>query len=229
MPEPLNNPITTEIRGKLDRWVYARNVFGPIRRPHQEHKSMSSPAQVAWRVIFAAGAARWNSTLTDPQRLAWRIFTERHRRHDQLSQSYAPSGQNRHAGCNAISYGYAGTFLDEPPPDLHCHQPTAVQILTATAAPQALTIRMWGTLNADEFWVLCATPLTNVGMYNVNRLWRPLAFAQHVLPYTFNAISAYTAIFGPLVAGKKVHTKFQIANTATGTISVPLTTSKTVT
>ena len=210
----------TEIRGKLDQWVYARNAQGPLRRPWLEHRSMSSPAQDAWRLIFKPGALRWNSTLTDAQRLAWRTFTENYPRRDQLGQMYAPSGQNRHAGMNAISYAYAGTFIDDPPMDLHCHQPTDVVILTATETPQALAIRMYGTLDADEYWVLCATPMTNVGAYNVTRLWRPLAFGADVLPFTYDAIAEYTAHFSALLAGSKVHVRFQIANTATGTISI---------
>lgn len=186
---------------------------------------MSSPAQDAWRLIFKPGALRWNANLTDAQRLAWRTFTENYPRHDQLGQSYAPSGQNRHAGMNAISYAYAGTFIDDPPADLHCHQPTAVEILTATETPQALSIRMYGTLDADEYWVLCATPLTNVGLYNCTRLWRPLQHGADALPFTFDAITDYTAVFSALVAGQKVHVRLQIANVATGTISIGIQTS----
>lgn len=190
---------------------------------------MSSPAQDAWRLIFKAGALRWNSTLTDAQRLAWRTFTENYPRHDQLSQTYAPSGQTRHAGCNAISYCYAGAFLDDPPADLHCHQPTKIEILTATAAPQALSIRMSGTLDADEFWVLTAAPLTNVGKTNVGNIWRPLDFDTDALPHTEDALAAYTANFSALIAGKKIHVRFQIANVATGTISQGIHTNTTVT
>lgn len=229
MLDPTNNAITLQIRGKLGAWVYASNPTGPIRRPWLEHRSMSSPAQDAWRIIFKAVALRWNANLNDAQRLAWRTFTETYRRSDQLQQTYAPSGQNRHAGCNAISYAYAGTFLDQPPADLHCHQPALVEIITATAAPQALSIRMYGTLDADECWVLTAAPLMNVGRNNVNNLWRPLDFGNDALPYTTNAIAEYTAKFSALVAGKKINVRLQIANTATGTISTPVTASKTVT
>jgi len=190
---------------------------------------VSSAAQDAQRLIFKTAALRWNSTLTDAQRLAWRTFTEGYRRTDQLAQSYAPSGQSRHAGCNAISYAYAGAFLDIPPLDLHCHQPTNIEILTATAAPQALSIRMSGTLDADEYWVLTAAPLTNVGKSNVRSLWRPLDFDNDALPHTEDAIAAYTAKFTALVATYKIHVRLQIANVATGTISCGITTSATVT
>jgi hypothetical protein len=229
VPDQRNSEITAETRGKHGLWIYYRNAEGPTRRPWLEHVSMSSPAQDAWRLIFKAVAARWNANLTDAQRLAWRTFTERYPRHDQLSQTYAPSGQSRHAGCNAISYCYAGAVLDDPPADLHCHQPTLLEILTATATPQALSIRMTGTLDADEYWVLTAAPLTNVGKSNVNNLWRPLDFDDDALPHTENAIAAYTANFSALVAGKKIHVRFQIANVATGTISQPITASATVT
>jgi len=190
---------------------------------------MSSAAQDAWRLIFKAAALRWNSTLNDAQRLAWRTFTENFPRQDQLAQRYAPSGQSRHAGCNAISFAYGAVYLDDPPPDLHCHQPTTVEILTATADPQALEIRMYATLDTDECWVLSATELTNVGKHNVNDIWRPLDFGSDALPFTYDAIAEYTAKFSALVAGKKVHVKLQIANVATGTISQGITTSITVT
>jgi hypothetical protein len=190
---------------------------------------MSSAAQDAWRLIFKAAALRWNSTLTEAQREAWRNFTENYPRHDSLRQVYAPSGQGRHAGCNTISYAYAGTFLDDPPADLHCHQPTEIEILTATAAPQALELRMYGTLEAEEYWVLGAAPLKNVGRSNVKNIWGPLHFSNDALPFTYDAIAEYTAKFTPLTAGKRIHIKFQIANVATGTISTHLSTSKIVT
>lgn len=229
MPDQRNSEITIETRGKLGLWIYYRNAEGPTRRPWVEHVAMSSPAQVAWRLIFKAAALRWNSTLTDAQRLAWRVFTENYPRADQLSQTYAPSGQTRHAGSNAISYAYAGTFLDDPPANLHCHQPTKIEILTATAAPQALSIRMSGTLDADEYWVLSAAPLTNVGKINVGNIWRPLDFGADPLPHTEDAIAAYTAKFSALIAGKKIHVRFQIANVATGTMSTGIITSATIT
>ena len=224
-----NKPTISEIRGKIGNWVYARNRFGPFRYPYQEHKTMSSPAQDAWRLIFKAAALRWNSTLSDTQREAWRTFTDAYPRADALAQSYAPSGQNRHAGCNAISYAYAAAFIDDPPSDLHCHQPTFVQITTATAAPQALEILMHGTLDADEYWVLSASPLTNVGFNNPSRLWRPLDFGSDALPFTYDAIATYTAKFSALSATKKLFIRLQIANVATGIISTGIPTSATVT
>jgi hypothetical protein len=224
MPINPQSAILSEIRGKLGPWVYARNRGGPIRRPYQEHRTMTSPAQTAQQNLMAAVRPRWSSTLTETQRRAWREFTEQFTRHDQLAQAYAPSGIARFCGCNIISYKYAGTFLDDPPVDLHCHQPTAVEILTATAAPQTLTIRMYGTLDANESWVLGSTPAKSVGFHNLANLWRPLAFGTNALPFTYNAIAAYTATFGPLLAAKRIGVRFQIANAATGTISQPQTT-----
>ena len=229
MSDPLNSPLTSEIRGKLDQWIYARNPQGPFRRPYQEHKTMSSPAQNMQQAKFKAAALRWNSTLTDAQRQAWRTFTENYPRHDKLGQTYAPSGQNRHASCNTITNTYNSTFLDNPPLDLHCHQPTLVEILIATAAPQALRVRMFGTLDADELWVLCATPLTNVGKSNVSAIWRPLDFSTDALPYTYDAIAEYTIKFTALTAGKRINVKLQIANLTTGTISKGITATRAVT
>lgn len=182
---------------------------------------MTSPAQSAQQAIYAVVRPRWSATLTEPQRTAWREFTEQFPRHDQLGQQYAPSGIARFCGCNAIAYKYAGTFLDDPPADLHCAQPTLVTIPTATSAPQALEIYMEGTLNADEYWVLASILGCSPGTHNLQNLWRPIAFGPDALPFTYNAIAAYTATFGALISAKKIAARFQIANTATGTISKP--------
>ena len=190
---------------------------------------MSSPAQDDNRLIFKAAALRWNAVLTDAQREAWRIFTERFPRTDQLGQKYAPSGQNRHAGCNAIANLVGYMWLDDPPLDLHCNQPQTLQIVTATAAPQALLVSVGDLMDADEIWLLCGTPQTNVGKHNVENLWRPFLTCADPLPTTYDAILEYTAKFAPLVAGKKVNIKFQILNGRTGTISQGLTACKLVT
>jgi hypothetical protein len=190
---------------------------------------MGSTAQNTWRAIYRVIGARWKDNLTDAQRRAWNGFTEQYPRHDQLSQRYAPSGVARYSGCNAISYYYAGTFIDDPPRDLHCHQPKSVAITVATSDPQALEIRMDGTLDADEYWSIRATPQVSVGKYNLNTLFRPIASGTDPLPYTYDAIADYTAAIGPLIAGKKFAVRFQIANVATGTISTPVSDSATVT
>jgi hypothetical protein len=190
---------------------------------------VGSTAQNAWRAIYKVVGKRWWNNLTDNPRQAWRTFTENYPRTDQLRQVYAPSGVARHSGCNAISYFYAGTYLDNPPKDLHCHQPTRLEILTATAAPQALSIRMYGTLDADEYWVLSATPCKSIGRHNFTTLFRYIASGTNALPYTDNAIAAYTAAIGALLASKKFAVRFQIANAATGTISKPQIVLATVT
>jgi hypothetical protein len=127
--------------------------------------------------------------------------------------------------CNINSWKYGGAWLDDPPADLHCHQPTALEILTATVTPQALSIRMYGTLDADEYWVLTATPLQNLGVSYTGHLWRPLDFNDDALPFTYDAIAEYTTKFTALATSKKVHARLQIANIATGTISIGITTS----
>jgi len=221
--------IISEIRGKIGQWVYALNRYGPVKRPYHEVAPMGSTAQNTQRAIYSVVMPRWRDNITETQRLAWRTFTEQYPRSDQLSQKYAPSGVARFIGCNAISYYYAGTFIDDPPRDLHCHQPQSVAITVATAAPQALEILMDGTLDADEYWSLRATPQVSVGKYNLSTLFRPIDSGTNALPYTYDAIAAYTAAIGPLIAGKKFAVRFQIANVATGTISIPISASATVT
>lgn len=190
---------------------------------------MSSQAQDDQRTIFEAAALRWNANLTDAQRLAWRAFTDRYPRQDVLGQTYAPSGQNRHAACNAITNTYNGFWLDDPPLDLHCHQPTGVIILVATAAPQSLLISMEGVSDDEEYWEIHAAPLTNAGRSNVNHLWRPCANGSDHLPYSYDAIGEYTAKFSALAPGKRVHVKLRVANVYTGTISCAVTDSLLVT
>jgi hypothetical protein len=184
-----------------------------------------SEAQDARHAIYAVLFPRWSATLTEAQRTAWRSFAPGYPRTDALGQNYAPSGHNAFISAIAISYAYAGSFINNPPAGLFCHQPTALEILTATASPQALDIRMYGTLTADEYWVLGATPTTTAGTYNVRALWRPLAFGQNALPYTHDAAAEYFAKFDELISTKKVAVRFQIANVATGTISIGISTS----
>ena len=190
---------------------------------------MTSPAQLAQQALYAAVRPRWSATLTEAQRTAWRAFTEQYPRKDQLGQKYVPCGIARFCGMNAISYKYAHRFLDDPPADLHCHQPTLVTIPTATSTPQALEIHIEGTLDADEYWVLASILGCSAGTFYLTNRWSAIAFGADALPYTFNATAAYTATFGPLIAAAKIAARFQIANTATGTISRPIFTTTIVT
>lgn len=182
-----------------------------------------SDAQTAWKLNFAAAAARWNATLTDAQREAWRAYAAQYPKRGTLGQTYFPTGQNRHAGCNAISQFYALTWIDDPPLDRQCSQPAALIINSANSSPQSLSVTLSGSMLATECWALSATPCTNVGFNNPARLWRPLTSAFYALPWTTNAEGAYNAIFGPLRPSKKVWLKFQIANVAKGVISQGIT------
>jgi hypothetical protein len=180
---------------------------------------MSTSFQNAQRAAMKVVALRWNSTLTEAQRTAWRAFTEGYPLRDQLGQVYTPSGFNRFTQCNLASYVYAGTFLNDPPDALTADQPTAVSITIAQASPATLQVNMQGTLAAGEYWVLQANDPKNPGRYNPGETFRPLASGQNALPYTADVTAAYLASFKPLVTGQRVWVLFSIANTTTGTLS----------
>jgi hypothetical protein len=146
MAKVIFGPIVTEARGLVGDVVFSRTRGGAVSRSAPVRVDPWTTIQTDYQDIFKAGALRWNGNLTDDQRNAWRKFSQQYPRVDQLRQGYAPSGQNRHAGCNAVAYRYGGGFLDDPPPDLACDQPTSVEILAATETPQLLTVRMTGSL-----------------------------------------------------------------------------------
>jgi len=211
-----------EIRGKLGSWVYARNPQGPLRRPWRLSTVPNSPAQNSWQTNFKNAALRWNSTLTETQRQAWRQLATQRVRMDSLKQSYTMSGQNLHAACNAVTHGYSGNYLDDAPAHLHVHQPTGLSIITASSFVQILHIALDGTLDADELWILASTPQCKPGFNSPQRLWRTITIGSTPLPTTYSAISDYTTAFGPLILGKKLYAKLSIANMSTGAVSQAL-------
>jgi hypothetical protein len=162
-------PLVTEARGKVGDVVFSRTRGGAISRAAPVRVDPYTTIQTDYQDIFKAGALRWNANLTDDQRKRWREFSQLYPRTDQLAQGYAPSGQCRHAGSNAVAYRYGGGFLDDPPANLDCPQPTNVEILAATETPQLLSVRMSGSLAAAG-GTLQTTPL---GAYWDGIAWSP--------------------------------------------------------
>ena len=182
-----------------------------------------SPAQQTWNNYFKAAAARWNANLTEAQRQAWRSFASQFPRRGTLGQTYTPTAQNRHAGCNAISFAYGATWVNDPPPDQDVHQPQQLDILTCSHSPQELTIYLNSTLGPNEVWVIHGTPQQNPGFNNPARLFRLITVGAYALPYTLDITAGYTAIFGALNATNKLWIMLRIADTSKGVISQPLT------
>jgi hypothetical protein len=218
-----NKTTISELRGKLGRWVYARNRGGPIRRPWRPQSLPISPAQQTWTDNFKACAARWNSTLTEPQRQAWRAFAQTHTRYDQLHQPYTLTGQNQHASCNAISHYYATTWLDWPPDNLDVTQPDALTITACNFSPAYLSIQIHPQPATNEYWALSAAPQQRPGFNNAARLFRAWIAGAHNYVPAPDLAPAYAAAFRPLIYGKKLFLRYQIANVTHGSISRAIT------
>jgi hypothetical protein len=215
MAKALLSALIDELVGKMGNAVFQRGKAGLTVRKRVIPFNPKSTAQTAARARITTFSKAW-SGLTDAQRIAWDAaagggswgLT------DTLGNSFNPSGEQLYVGLNC-SLSQIGESAITSPPSHATFSSLSLGTITAAAGTPTLTIAYGGTLGGSETFVVYATPQLSPGIMSPSEsLFREIDSYNSASPV--NALSAYTAKFGTLVAGQKVHIRLEVVNQNTG-------------
>lgn len=198
--------LVSEFSGAQGSTVASHNRFGPYFRNRTIPTNPNTAAQITYRNVLKTASQAWRN-LTDAQRAAWSAAAALIPRIDPLGRVYYQSGHQFFVStCQAIKlYSATAAFPTDPSTVITPVDPTSI---TPAAAAGAATFTVAYTATpvpAFTKLVIEATPMLSAGVNFVSR--SKLRIVQIIAPAGASPAdikAAYVALFGTLVAGKKV-------------------------
>jgi len=216
--------IVSEMRGKLNGSVFAKNRGGAYVRTKVTPVNPSTAAQTTVRAALTSFSQAWRN-LTQAQRDAWNGAVSNFTGTDIFGDIKTPSGINLYNKLNLNLANISEPSLLVPP------TPGTVGYLSdlvLSIADGANTMTLAATLNdltAGQKIVVEATEQLSAGIENANSKFAKIAVLAGTSTSPFNLYAAYEAKFGAPVAGKKIFVRVKAVEIASGVSGLPTSAS----
>jgi hypothetical protein len=207
--------VVSEMRGKLNGSVFSKNRGGAYVRNKVTPVNPQTTSQGNVRSKLTALSQGWRS-LTETQRNAWNTAVSNFTGTDIFGDIKTPSGINLYTKINLNLANAGQSQLNLPP------LPGSVGVfnsltITATATTPALTVAFTQTgVAAGQTVIVEATTQLSAGKNFVKSEFRKIGTFTGGTATPYNALAAYTAKFGTLVAGQKIFIRFKAISNTTG-------------
>ena len=216
--------VVSDMRNKLNGSVFARNKGGAYVRTKVTPLNPQTSAQVGARALLTSLSQSFRS-LTQEQITAWNAAITQWGSTDIFGDVVNPTGLALYVRLNANILNAGGTALTTPPSPVGADAITALSLAgdvssnlyTVTFAPAAVP--------ADHSMYLESTSMLSPGINNANSKFRAIAVLASATASPYQAYTAQTDKFGPLVAGQKAFVRAKFINKLTGEVSQALTAS----
>lgn len=219
MAKVMTGPMVAEIRGKCGDVVFSRNRGGMFSRAYGVRVKPWSTNQTNIRDSLHIIGPRWNTTLTDAQRLAWNAFAQNLTKNDQLTQAAPLSGQNWWMRLNFANWWNGTGFVDDPPPTLQSLTPPLITAVTANAASHSLLITVNRIPQPNEWFPISATRPLNPGRYSFNKLFCAFAWFDAGWGNPHEVGPLYESTIAPLASAKKIALQIRTITPFTGVLA----------
>ena len=205
-------------RNKIGGQVASKNRAGAYLRNKVTPVNPQSVAQSNVRNRFGGISQAWRG-LTEAQRTAWNAAVQDFGRTDIFGDIRNPSGAQLHQRLNQ-ELSLAGASLIVLPPLVGETETISALSATAAAGTPALSVVFGPSpVPANTAYIVEATPQVSPGKSFVKNLYRRIGQIAPAATTPFDALSAYTARFGALVAGQKLFIRVKTVNLLTGITS----------
>jgi len=207
--------LVSEMRNKLNGSVFSKNRGGNYLRNKVTPSNPQTSHQVAVRARLTSFSQQWRS-LTQTQIAAWRSAVGNFSKTDIFGDIRHPSGINLFVKLNVNLARIGVASLTDPPAPGTVEAVTSI-IVTASSITPSLSVAYLPTpVPANTKLVVSATPLESAGKNFVKSEFRDIAIINAATASPYNALAAYTARFGALIAGQQVFFKLTPINDVTG-------------
>lgn len=214
-------PLAAATSGSIGGTVFSHNKGGAYVRNRSIPTNPDTASQQNVRAILSAQSQSW-SDRTAAERAAWEQWASQNPITNALGDSILMSGHQSYIKLRSRLALDFQTLIDVPP---IVNAPTALETITQdgdiglgdvdlafTASPLAAGVRLWQT---------CAV-INSAGVSFVKNLRRFIGTSPSAQASPFDNQSQIETVFGTLVVGQTIHMLASTFDTATGLISVPL-------
>jgi len=203
MAKILFTAIVADMRNKIAGTVFSKNRGGAYARTKVTPVNPQTTFQNVVRGQFTSASQAWRS-LTQAQRDAWSSVVTEYSRSDIFGNIRVPSGNNVFSKLYINATTILGTPNLTPPPTIPTPELVEFFATGNSITPLLLLSATVATIPIGQDWVIRATANQSPGVTNVKSKYRIIAVLPAGTAFPFNAITQYTAKFGPLIAGQKV-------------------------
>lgn len=123
MAKVSTGPTITDIRNKAGNVVFYRSREGAATRAFVMPAEPGTTRQLETQDAHAAALLRWQTGLTDNQRMAWESFAHRFPNTTSINATKPLSGCGAFIQVNLYTYMYGAGNIDDPPIDQNVTQP----------------------------------------------------------------------------------------------------------
>jgi len=204
----------TEGRGKINGHVASRNHAGAFLRTKVTPINPRTAAQTGVRAFVTLLSQAWRG-LTAAQRTAWIGAVGSFTGTDIFGDKKTPTGFNLYMGLNKNLKDVGQSTLSAPPLAAAVSTVTVTSI-TSTAGTPTLSIVLSAAVPAGTSVKLMATPGMSAGINFVKSQFRQISTLAAAATTPVNALTAWNAKFGTLVAGQKIFVQLVFVNNTTG-------------
>lgn len=202
-------------RGKVGGHVLSKNRGGAYMRTKVTPINPQTSFQTDVRARLTEFSQGWRE-LTANERTAWNSAVGNFTKTDVFGDIKKPSGINLYVRLNSNIQLGGGAAITEPPA-LTSAPPVVEPTATATAAVPSLSIAYTNSpVPADTAYVIEATSQQSPGKSFLKNQYRVLTVLPAADATPENALAAYTARFGVLVAGQKIGVRMYAVDLLTG-------------
>lgn len=213
------SPIVDDIRGALGNSVIQQGKANSIVRKRAIPSNPRSGAQISVRNLVSVRSKAWAS-LTEAQRTAWdsAASSATWRQTDSMGRQFQLSGEQLYMKLNLQLAAIDETAITSPPVK-EAFASLSVGTITATAGTPSLSVAYGGTLGANETLLLRMSNKASAGIMSAKSVsFVDIQYTAAASP--INALTAYVARFGALVAGQKLWVELVQVNAVTGEANV---------
>lgn len=211
--------IVTDMRGKSGGMVYQRGRYGLIKRTKVTPVNPQSTSQQTNRGLFSAVSSAWRD-LTEAQRASWNAAAPSFPFSDIFGNRQELSGNSLYIKLNQVLEGL-GVASNASAPAAVSVPLAVVGTLAADASAHTLSIPFTDTPVPAGFALqIEATPQVSAGIGFFKNKYKKLTTVAAAGTSPEAAGTAYEAMFGTLVTGKKLSVRVYLVSITTGQVGI---------
>lgn len=212
--------MVADARGKHNGVVFGRGPFGAYARAKVSPVQPRSDRQSVVRERVASLAKRWAGILTSTQRSGWAAFASTLTLRNVFGDGIILSGIQAYVRLNGLILNAGGSIIDDPPADQGLTGLESVTVTATSGGSPALSIAFTQSpLAANVKLYVEASAQLSPGRSFTNSFLRFIATSTAAATSPFDALSAYTAKNGSLIAGKHIGFRVRVIDITKGSIS----------
>jgi len=216
MAKVLFGPIVSEARNKQGSVVFSRGPYGAYTRAWVDPDQTETAARKTCKDRMAAASYAWNNSLSASQRLAWEAYA--------TALAYTDVFANLAAHPGRTVFIQQFLYLDNlglatltTPPNSTDRRSLTTASLSFSFPTNTLSLNLtWPPGQPQPPVIVYATPPLNPATNFPGHRFRQIATLSSAVGYPYNLWTAYNAVHGLPLPGKKIFTHARPVHPTTG-------------